>query len=398
MISVSEAAAIILNNLFQPAIESIDIHRSAGRILAEAVVADRDFPPFDRVFMDGVAIHSGSFKNGQRQFVREAVQAAGAPQLTLQNPQACIEVMTGAMLPNGTDAVIRYEDIEIKNGVVRVLIKELEPGLSIHHRGQDAKKNEQLLSPRQKISPAEVALLASVGKKQVQVYAFPKTAIISTGDELVNIDQMPKEHQIRRSNDSALKASLLQLGCEATSFHLPDSEEKLKQALSEIFIHHHVIILSGGVSKGKFDFVPQVLESLGIKKLFHEVSQKPGKPFWFGKSDTHTVFALPGNPVSTYLCFYRYIRPWLSKSFGVSDENAYAILARDFTFKPPLTYFLQVKIKHEHGKLLAHPDAGGGSGDFANLKNVDGFLELTHEKNEFKAGEVLPYYGFRFPL
>jgi molybdopterin molybdotransferase len=398
MISVSEAAAIILDNLFKPETEAIDIHRSAGRILAEPVFADRDFPPFDRVFMDGVAIHSLSFKNGLRHFPREATQAAGMPPLTLQNPQACIEVMTGAMLPNGTDAVVRYEDLDMKNDLAHLLINEIEPGLSIHRRGQDAKKNEQLLSRGQRISPAEVALLASVGKEQVQVFAFPKTALVSTGDELVDVGQVPLAHQIRRSNDSALKASLLEMGCEATSFHLPDSEEKLKQALSEIFVHHPVIILSGGVSKGKFDFVPHVLESLGVKKLFHEVRQKPGKPFWFGKSDTHTVFALPGNPVSTYLCFYRYIKPWLVKSFGAAEEHAHAILAKDFTFKPSLTYFLQVKIKNDGGKLLAHPDAGGGSGDFANLKNVDGFLELTPEKNEFMAGEVLPYYGFRFSL
>lgn len=398
MISVSEASSIILSNLFKPSIELIDIHHSVGRILAQPIVADRDFPPFHRVSMDGIAINSDSFKKGQRQFQLEAVQAAGMPQLTLHNPQACIEVMTGAMLPLGTNAVVRYEDVDIKNGVAHILIAEIASGLSIHSQGQDAKKNEHLLSPGQKISPAEIALLASIGMRDVQVYAFPKTAIISTGDELVNIDQTPLAHQIRRSNDSALKAALVQLGGEATSFHLPDSEVQLKKELVVIFEQYELIILSGGVSKGKFDFVPQVLESLGVKKLFHQVSQKPGKPFWFGKSEKHTVFALPGNPVSTYMCFYRYIKPWLLKSLGATEDTVQAILAQDFSFKPLLTYFLQVKIKYEKGKLLAYPDAGGGSGDFANLKEVDGFLELALEKNEFRIGEAFPYYGFRFPF
>jgi molybdopterin molybdotransferase len=395
MISVSEATSIILDNLFQPSTEPIDIHRSAGRILAEPILADRDFPPFDRVSMDGIAIHVASFQKGQRQFKIEGMLAAGMPQPTLKNQDSCIEVMTGAMLPLGTDAVIRYEDIEIKNGVASILISAVEPGLSIHPQAQDAKQNEQLLSSGQKISPAEIALLASIGKSHVNVFALPRTAIISTGDELVDIKQTPLHHQIRRSNDSALKASLLQLGCEAASFHLPDSEEKLRKELITIFKHHELIILSGGVSKGKFDFVPQVLESLGVKKLFHQVSQKPGKPFWFGKSDKHTVFALPGNPVSTYMCFYRYIKPWLLKSTRTDFEIPQAILAQDFTFKPSLTYFLQVKLKNEGGKLLAYPDAGGGSGDFANLKDVDGFIELPAESNEFKKGRVFPYYPFR---
>lgn len=398
MISVSDASAIILNNLFKHTTESVSIHLATGRILAEPIHADRDFPPFHRVSMDGIAIDSISFKKGQRQFKIEALQAAGMPRTTLTNPQGCIEIMTGAMLPKGADTVIRYEDLEIKNGEAHVLIPEIQSCLAIHAQGQDAKKNERLLSPGQKISAAEIALLASVGMPDVQVYAFPKTAIISTGNELVGIDQVPLAHQIRRSNDSALRASLAQLGCEATSFHLPDSETELKKELTTIFKQYELIIVSGGVSKGKFDFIPGVLESLGVKKLFHQVSQKPGKPFWFGRSDKHTVFALPGNPVSTYLCFYRYIKPWLLKSFGAPQENIQAILAQDFLFKPPLTYFLQVKIKNEQGKLLAYPDAGGGSGDFANLKDVDGFLELALEKNEFKAGEVFPYYGFRFPF
>jgi molybdopterin molybdotransferase len=395
MISVSEASAIILGNLFNLQIESIDIHHVVGRILAEPIQADRDFPPFDRVSMDGIAIHSTSFKKGLRQFYIEGIQAAGTPQYKLANPDACVEVMTGAMLPQGTDAVIRYEDIEIKNGSAHVLIADVAPGLSIHSQAQDAKQNQLLLSPGQKISPAEIALLASIGKANVKVYAFPKTAIVSTGDELVAIDQTPQPHQIRRSNDAALKASLHQLGCDATSFHLPDSEEKLRNELITVFKHHDLIILSGGVSKGKFDFVPQVLESLGVKKLFHQVSQKPGKPFWFGRSEKHTVFALPGNPVSTYMCFYRYIKPWLLKSFKTDFETSSAILAEDFTFKLPLTYFLQVSVKNTDGKLLAYPDAGGGSGDFANLKDVDGFLELALEKNDFRRGEAFPYYAFR---
>ena len=395
MISVQEATSIILSHLYPAKSEAVTLGNAIGRVLAEPIIADRDFPPFNRVSMDGIAISSLEFQKGRTTFSIETTQAAGAPQLTLKNTENCIEVMTGAMLPEGTDTVIRYEDVDIKNRIANILISGIAPNQNIHPKSQDAKKDDQLLSPDLKISPAEVALLASVGKGNVQVFGFPKAAIISTGDELVDIDQSPLPHQIRRSNDTALQTALQELGCVSNKFHLTDSKELLEKNLRHIFQDHDLIILSGGVSKGKFDYVPEVLESLGVKKLFHQVSQKPGKPFWFGTSKDQTVFALPGNPVSTFMCFYRYIKPWLLKSLGSEQAFAQAILAKDFNFKPPLTYFLQVKLRNEAGRLMAYPDAGGGSGDFANLKEVDGFLELPLEKTEFKTGELFPYYSFR---
>jgi molybdopterin molybdotransferase len=245
------------------------------------------------------------------------------------------------------------------------------------------------------ISAAEVALLATVGKSTIEVLAHPKTAIVASGDELVPIDAIPQLHQIRRSNTYAIQAAMKHLGWEGTQYHFPDEEHVLKNSLSDLLKQYDVIILSGGVSKGKFDFVPGVLKEIGVKQLFHQVSQRPGKPFWFGVSDRKVVFALPGNPVSTFMCFYKFVKPWLAKSLGIESEPSMAILGTDFSFDPQLTYFLQVKVSNENGKLVAYPKAGGGSGDFANLKEVDGFLELTKEKNEFKTGEVYPFLPFR---
>jgi molybdopterin molybdotransferase len=395
MISVAEATSIILSHPFKPDVEKIDLRASCGRILAEALTADRDLPPYERVSMDGIAILHSSFQNGTRQFAVEGIQAAGMQQVTLKNPNGCIEVMTGASLPVGTDTVIRYEDVEVRNKNAQVLISDINLRQNIHPRGRDARKNQELLTPGISISPAEINLLASVGQPAVSVFALPKTAIISTGDELVDIDKTPLPHQIRRSNDAALSAALYDMGCVADTFHLTDSIEILKKKISDIFETYELVILSGGVSKGKFDFVPQVLDSLGVKKLFHQVSQKPGKPFWFGTTHRHTVFALPGNPVSTYMCFYRYIKPWLLKSMGADLRTAYAVLATDFSFGPALTYFLQVNVRNEQGKWMAWPEEGGGSGDFANLRGVNGFLELPLERNEFKAGEVFPFIPFR---
>lgn len=395
MISVSEAASIILSHSVETGVEEVFIQEACGRILKEEVRADRDFPPFHRVTMDGIAISFNQWSQGEREFTIAGIQAAGQPQKQLKNPTDCLEVMTGATLPQGTDTVIPYENLEMVNGMAKIMKDTLVHGENIHPQGFDVKGNDLLLTPGITLSPAEVALLASVGKKKILVSAFPKTAIISTGDELVPVDLIPLPYQIRRSNNYALQSSLREMGCAADQFHLPDDAETLASEVKKILAHYSLIIFSGGVSKGKYDFIPQTLERNGIQKHFHQVSQRPGKPLWFGTSSRHVVFALPGNPVSTYMCFYRYIRPWLIKSLGGERNATQAILAVDFSFKPPLTYFLQVNVNNEMGQLLAYPQAGGGSGDFANLKAVTGFLELPPERIDFKAGEVFSYYPFR---
>jgi molybdopterin molybdotransferase len=406
MISVTEATQIIESNLFKPKKEVVKLERATGRIVAESIFADRDFPPFNRATMDGIAIDAKTFQLGRKLFSVEGIQAAGQPAATLSNNQNCFEIMTGAMLPNGTNAVVRCEDVEIENGIVSIKISTVNEGDNIHFKGMDARENSVLIEVGTKLSQAEIALLASVGKTSIAVFSYPTIAIISTGDELVSIDRKPLSHQIRTSNSHAIQSALIEMGCHSTLFHLTDNEDILKTELDKIASDFDVIILSGGVSKGKFDFVPAVLESLGIKKMFHQVSQKPGKPMWFGHSprprresgdETDVfVFALPGNPVSTFMCFHRYVKPWLLKSWGVEATNQQAVLARDFSFKPALTYFLQVKVKNEAGKLMAYPVAGGGSGDFVNLKEVNGFLELPAEKNEFKAGEAYSFIQFRW--
>jgi molybdopterin molybdotransferase len=396
MINVREASVSVLSNLYKPQVASVSIQEAVGRVLAESVHADRDLPPFHRVSMDGIAIKFESWKQGRRTFRIESTQAAGEPQKILQGTDNAIEVMTGAMLPIGTDTVIRYEDLQTAAPYVTILVEQLEAWQSIHRQGQDARKDEPLLPSAMVLSPAEIALLATIGKQSVKVFTSPKTALVANGDELVEIGATPLPHQIRRSNTHALEAAMRTMHWPGEQFHLQDEKESLKRSMEIILEEHDVIILSGGVSQGKFDFIPVVLEELGVKKIFHQVSQRPGKPFWFGvNAGGKTVFALPGNPVSTFMCFYRYIKPWFQKSLGVEENPMSAILAKDFSFAPRLTYFLQVMVRNENGKLMAYPDAGGGSGDFANLKKIDGFLELPAEQSDFKAGDVFPFIAFR---
>jgi molybdopterin molybdotransferase len=395
MISVSEADQILQEEHFDPLVVSVPIGEATGRVLAEDIRADRDLPPFNRATMDGIAIASSSFRNGNREFAVKGIQAAGVPPLSIGSPAQCIEIMTGAVVPDSTDAVVRYEDLTIKDGKAVVNVNELLPFQNIHSQGKDALRGAMLLRPSQKLSPAEISVMASVGYTTVKVFETPRVAVVSTGDELVPVATRPQPWQVRTSNAHAIAAALTEMGIKATMHHVTDDERAIQKSLSEILDEHDVVILSGGVSKGKYDFVPAALLHYGIKKKFHEVSQRPGKPLWFGQGKNKTVFALPGNPVSTFMCFHRYAKPWLERSMFQPARRQSAILAKDFDFKPSLTYFLQVSVRHESGRLMATPDAGGGSGDFANLTNVDGFLELPLGGREFKAGEAFPYYPFR---
>lgn len=395
MISVEEATAIILANAAVLKKKRVPLTEAMGQTLAEAIEADRDFPPFDRATMDGIAIPYGAFQSGTRSFPIESVQAAGEPVGKLNNASNCIEIMTGAPVPIGTDCIIPYEQIHITNRIADIEVTSVERGQNIHRQGNDARQGEKLLTPGKLISPAEVALLASVGKTEVLVYELPKAAIISTGNELVDIDQQPLPYQVRKSNSYALQAAWAALGGTSTLFHLPDDESLIQTELKRILEQYDVLILSGGVSKGKFDFIPQSLEAQGIQKMFHQVSQKPGKPLWFGRSASQFVFALPGNPVSTFLCFHRYVKRWLMASCGRNDTLSIAILAEDITFTAPLTYFLQVRLRNEEGKWMAYPVPGGGSGDFVNLREADGFLELPKGKKQFQRGESFDVVVFR---
>lgn len=398
MISVERATEIILDTELEKGTERVGIENAINRILAENIYADRDFPPFDRVTMDGVAIKFEEFQSGRRFFKKENLAAAGSAQLILQNPENCIEIMTGAMLPENADTVIRYEDLDQKNDGFQINLENVKPGQNIHRKGEDREQGALLIAQGKCISPAEVGVCATVGKSQLLVKKLPAIVVISNGDELVEIEDSLLPHQIRKSNNWTIKAILQQNGIHCDLAHLPDNQSIIEQELKKLIDTFDVLILSGGVSMGQFDFIPQTLESAGIEPLFHKVSQRPGKPFWFGKKGKEKViFAFPGNPVSTFMCAIRYFLPWYKKNFRVTDFlPAYATLGSDFEFKPDLTYFLQVKtFPGAESKLNAKPIVGNGSGDLSNLVDADGFLELPKGRDKFHFGEIFPYYPFR---
>ena len=397
MITVTEVDRYIGAALLDLGVEKVPLAEATGRVLQQEVVADRDFPPFDRVMMDGIAIQYEQWAKGAREFPIEGLSAAGTPQKTLQDGRNCLEVMTGAVMPANADTVVKYEAVTITGGKAIITAGHVvKAGQHIHRQGMDRQEGAVLLTGNRVISPAEIAVLATVGITAVQVARRPKVAVVATGDELVDVAENPQPHQIRKSNVHSLVAALQEHKFLAQAFHLIDDQEQIRQGLKDILENYDVVVLSGGVSKGKLDFVPEILEELGVEKQFHFVQQRPGKPFWFGRYKKGVVFALPGNPVSSFVGLTRYVVPFLYRSAGVEPKAQKAMLAADFSFKPDLTYFLQVQLEYsDDGRLLATPAPGQGSGDLANLLDAEAFLELPQGKTDFKKGEVFRCWGYR---
>ncbi|MEP6648113.1 MAG: molybdopterin molybdotransferase MoeA [Saprospiraceae bacterium] len=397
MISVNEAFNILSSHSVDFGCELVPITKATGRILRENIYADQDMPPFDRVSMDGIAIRYEALEKGQRSFTISAMAAAGTPKATLMADENCIEIMTGSILPFDADTIVPYEWISI-NGNIATLTKEnVIRGQNVHRKGKDRKKNDLLVGAGCIISPAEIGVLASVGKSLINVSRLPKILIISTGNELIDLDELPLPHQIRKSNVYQLQSALQAMNIHADTFHLQDDYDVIRNALKGYVNTYDILMISGGVSEGKYDFIPKALESIGVQQYFYKIKQRPGKPFWFGKHESGcAVFAVPGNPVSSFLCFIRFINPWIALSLQKKPSaQRIAILSEDVSFKPDLTYFLSVRLyQNETGQLIAVPFAGHGSGDLANLADTDAFIELPAGKDVFTKGEIYSIFEF----
>jgi molybdopterin molybdotransferase len=397
MTTVEQAEKLILAQLKDYGNETVPFEQALGKVLAEPILADRDLPPFNRVTMDGIAVSYDALQNGINTFKIKATQAAGDEPKVIGEPNECIEIMTGAVLPAHADTVIRYEDVEMMAGQACVHVQDIKKGQNIHPRGIDKKQGDVLAVSGQMVTPAIISLAASVGKTHLLVQKLPRVVIISSGDELVDVDQTPSPYQIRKSNSYTVKAVLKQHGLQADVLHIPDDPEITKTQIQHCLQNYDVLLLSGGISMGKFDYIPQALEDLQVEKIFHKVAQRPGKPFWFGRyQDGVLVFAFPGNPVATFMCLHRYFLTWLNATLRLPQQlPVYAVLDQGFEFLPALQYYLQVKLKsNQQGQLIASPIEGNGSGDFANLADTEAFLELPMERNEFKKGEVFRVWKF----
>ena len=393
MLTTAEARAAILEAMPEFPSAALPSDKAVGAILRQTVVAERDQPPFDRVMMDGIAIRHADLAGGQRKFPIQATQAAGDASLTLESGH-CIEIMTGASLPQHADCIVPVERLSVVDRVAA-----LEDGYEaqvrqfIHPRASDHAAGTALLTSGKRIAAPDTAIIASAGLTEVATSRAPVISIIATGNELVAAGAPIAPHQIRLSNSPAIQAMLGQHGYKAvTQEHLVDEVSVMRKRIESHLAKADVLILSGGVSMGKADFVPEVLADIGVEVVFHRVSQRPGKPMWFGVGrQQQAVFALPGNPVSALVCCRHYVIPALDFAAGALDPlPEFASLATDVTFEPDLTCFQPVRALSSAGaQVLAMPVNTNTSGDFTALSATDGYVELAREQSHFPAGTVV---------
>ena len=395
MLSVAEAEARVFAAVALLPAEDCPLVQAHGRVLRQPLAADRDLPPFDRVALDGYALRHEEWRKGARRFRVAGLQAAGVRPRVLPAGRACIEVMTGAVLPEGADTVVPSEDITRNDDSIEVAAESLAPGQAVHRRGSDHAAGAVIVPPGLRLGGREIAVAAACGYAHLAVTLLPTVAVVATGDELVDVASTVAPHQIRRSNDYALRAGLASAGYPRVErYHLRDMRHEIEHVLWHILAEYDVVLVTGGVSKGKFDYLPQVLDELGVGKIFQGVAQRPGKPFWFGLSARRTpVFALPGNPASSYLCLHRYVLPALDRMSGLAPAvPRTAILREPAAPLPELTRFLPVRIAPgPHGETQAVPAPLNTSGDFAGLTGTDGFVELPPAAADLPAGSAVRF-------
>lgn len=393
MLSPAQADELIGQHLACLPIESLPLAQCAGAVLRENIYAERDQPPFDRVAMDGIAVDSSSVQHGNRRLHIQATQAAGDPPLALAAPTGCIEVMTGAVMPAGCDCVVPVEQITVRNSEAELSSGVIaEQWQNIHRRGTDTRQGALLLCAGARLRAPEIAIAASAGMARIRVSSQPMLAVISTGNELIEPGEPILPHQIRRSNAYAVVAALRRHGFQRVADdHLMDDVAELKRRLKFHLETHDVLVLTGGVSMGKLDFVPKVLDDLGVHTVFHRVAQRPGKPMWFGVANSGaTVFALPGNPVSTVVCLSRYVVPALYAAMGQDPLPPEKMaLGREVVSTTDLTFYMPIRVEvDDWGRAWAVPRPTNGSGDFTSLAGTDGFVELPPGPNTYPKGFV----------
>ncbi len=400
MISLEEAQNLVLQKAKSFGKELLALEQAYGRVLAEAVVADRDYPPFNRSAMDGYAIDNQDFNiQNIRQFrCIETIHAGKTPAKTLAQGE-CYRIMTGAAVPPCADAVIRVEDSHNENEVISFNISTLKAWQNIARQGEDVRESLLLLPIGTRIRAAEACTLATVGKAEVWVERRPKVAIISTGDEVQPVSAKVGAVQIRDANRYTLSALLAKEGIEVIFSDLVKDEEGiLKETIARALSVADVVLISGGVSMGEKDLVPSALAACGVEKVFHKMRVKPGKPVWFGQDDKHkTVFALPGNPLSCMVIFKLLVAPFLRKSLG--DKTVFAPLRLPFggekrVNKSSLDECFPIIYFQGDNATSVKPLIFNGSGDIRAAATADGLAIQRSTQGQICQGDLVEVLAF----
>jgi molybdopterin molybdotransferase len=368
MISVDKALGIILENVFSLDTVTTGINSAFGRVLAEDIVSDIDIPPFNKSAMDGYAVRASDLSDVPSSLkVIDSISAGSISRKKLQ-PGTCVKIMTGAPVPEGADAVVMIEDTELVSDASVSFTKKVKPGQNVCTRGEDVTKGTTILRKGTVIKGPEIAVCASVGRVFINVVRTPTVGIVSTGSEIVEPSHPLEVGKIRNSNGPMLESLVKGTGFSAEYLGLVrDNEDELSEVMARGFMKD-VLLLSGGVSMGDYDLIPEILEKQGAQVLFHKVRVKPGKPLLFAKKDVCQIFGIPGNPVSNFTTFFMFIKPALFKMMGRSDylpEFIDAMLATDFANTSKRVLVVPSSCWVERGMFNVTPFMLNGSADIA---------------------------------
>ncbi len=400
MLPVKEAIGIIMAEITPLGVETVDTLSALGRVLSEDVAAERGNPPWDNSAMDGYALRSEETRGAGKDSpvtlkVIYDLPAGGTPKGPVGKGEA-VRIMTGAPVPEGADAVVMVERTQARGGEV-LIFEETRHGANVRKSGEDFGAGELVIKKGAVVRPAEILMLATIGKAEVKVWKRPRAAVLSTGDELTPIDVPPSPGQITNSNGYAISALVEDAGAEAVNLGIArDTKESLTDKLAEA-VKYDCIITSGGVSVGDYDFVKDVLRELGSEMKFWKVAIKPGKPLAFGIIGAKPAFGLPGNPVSSMVAFEQFVRPALMKMAGRKDiyrRTFPARLGAGIKKKPGRMNFLRGLLTVTEKGFFVQPLEGQGSGMVSTMVRANAFIVVPEKVSELKEGETVEVQPF----
>ncbi|MDA1050868.1 MAG: molybdopterin molybdotransferase MoeA [Planctomycetota bacterium] len=402
MISVEEALQRISQYAKPRAARTIRAADSLGQVLAADIQSDIDSPPHDKALMDGYAVVASDVVAGVELLVLEEVTAGDTPTKPVTSATAT-RIMTGAPIPDGADAVVMIERTELVGGdkaTVRINADNADSGQNIMPRGESVRCGDVVLRAGRMIRPIEMGVLAECGATEISAYPRPSVAILSTGNELVSPDTRPQAGQIRNSNGPMLEALVQRTGSKAVNLGVGRDERDELNRLVRRGLEEDVLVLSGGVSAGVLDLVPEVLAANSVEQVFHKVHLKPGKPVWFGvKRDSRgdrLVFGLPGNPVSSLVCFELFVRPALASLAGQnfdSIERRTARLATNHSRHSDRPTYFPARLFQRDGQLQVEPLAWKGSADLRTLADANCLALFPPSDSEFVVGDEIEVYA-----
>lgn len=390
MISSDEAKYILKSNCFTEYIKEVPLLAAPEMIIASEIHAACDVPAFDNAAMDGYALKFIPGKNIYS--VVSTIAAGDIPQLTLGDGEA-VRIFTGAPLPINADTVVQQEVCSLTGTKVKINTPLFAKGSHVRKKGQQNHKGQLILEKGKKITVPMISFLASAGIKSVKVYFPPSVAIIVTGSEIVTDEQENNEFKIYDANGPGLLAALYKLNTtNAYLFHVPDNKPDIKKTINTALRNYDMIILSGGISVGDYDYVKEVLEDEGVVRLVYKIAQKPGKPFFAGKKKNKWIFALPGNPAAALTCFNQYVKPVILTMMGHPEShNDFRLmpLSSSYFKKPGLTFFLKAKTENNKVRILNGQD----SFDLSAYTEANAYVELAPEKENYLPGDLVKVYN-----